>query len=117
MADLYEPRSFFGRVDELWLRGPLVAEPGWRRFAAARSWLRLRKQARGWIEAAVVAARLLLQMNDRVLRKVYLGRFVSAARSRPDGVLLRLYAIRVAMHFHFHQLTLRLQDGRLINTY
>jgi len=33
--------------------------------------------------------------------------------NRPDGVLLRLYAIRVAMHFHFHQLTLRqpTQDG------
>jgi hypothetical protein len=53
------------------------------------------------------------------LRKIYLGRLLGALRSRPDGVLLRLYVIRVAMHFHFHQLTLRLQtqDGRLINTY
>lgn len=38
-------------------------------------------------------------MNDRVLRRIYLGRFFGALRSRPDGVLMRLYAIRVAMHF------------------
>jgi radical SAM superfamily enzyme YgiQ (UPF0313 family) len=119
MADLYEPISFFDRVDALWLRGPLLAEPGWRRFAAGRFWSRLRKQARSWIEAGVVAARILMRVNDGALRRIYLGRFVGALRSRPDGVLLRLYAIRVAMHFHFHQLTLRLQarDGGLINTY
>jgi hypothetical protein len=53
------------------------------------------------------------------LRRIYLGRFAAALRCRPDGVLLRLYAIRVAMHFHFHRLALRLQtrDGQLINTY
>jgi radical SAM superfamily enzyme YgiQ (UPF0313 family) len=119
MADLYEPKSFFDRVDELWLRGPLLAEPGWRCFTATRSGARLRRQARSWIEAGAVAARILLQTRDRALRKVYLGRLLGALRSRPDGVLLRLYVIRVAMHFHFHQLTLRLQarDGRLINTY
>ena len=119
MADLYEPRSFFDRVDQLWLRGPLVTDPGWRRFAATRSWARMRKQARSWLEAGVVAARILLRMEDRALRKIYLGRLLGALRSRPDGVLLRLYVIRVAMHFHFHQLTQRLQaqDGRLINTY
>lgn len=119
MADLYEPEPFFDRVDELWLRGPLLAEPGWRRFAAARHWVRLRKQARSWIEAGAVAARLLWQTHDRGLRKIYRGRLLGALRSRPDGVLLRLYVIRVAMHFHFHQLTLRLQgqDARLINTY
>ncbi|HUI95943.1 MAG TPA: radical SAM protein [Xanthobacteraceae bacterium] len=119
MTDLYEPTAFFDRVDELWIGGPLITEPGWRRFAASRPWLRLRKQARSWLEAVVVTARVILQLNDNSLRKLYLGRVIGALRRRPDGVLLRLYAIRCAMHFHLHALTrqLRTQDGRLINTY
>jgi radical SAM superfamily enzyme YgiQ (UPF0313 family) len=119
MAELYEPGGFFDRVDALWLDGPLVAEPGWRRFAATRAWVRLRKQARSFIEAGVVTARMMLQMRDRRLRRFYLGRVIGALRRRPDGVLLRLYAIRCAMHFHLHVLTrqLRTEDGRLINTY
>ena len=119
MTDLYDPTAFFDRVDELWIRGPLMTEPGWRRFAAERPWLRLRKQARSWIEAVVVTARMILQLHDHSLRRLYLGRVIGALRRRPDGVLLRLYAIRCAMHFHLHALTrqLRTQDGRLINTY
>jgi radical SAM superfamily enzyme YgiQ (UPF0313 family) len=119
MADLYEPKAFFDRVDDLWLRGPLVAQPGWRRFAAARLGARLRKQTRDWIEAGVAACRIMLRVGDRRLRKIYFRRFLAALRTRPDGVFLRLYTIRCAMHFHFHALAgkLQTQSGRLINTY
>jgi hypothetical protein len=62
---------------------------------------------------------MMLQIPDRSLRGLYFRRFLSALRQRPDGVLLRLYAIRCAMHFHLHQLTQQLQakDRPLINTY
>jgi radical SAM superfamily enzyme YgiQ (UPF0313 family) len=119
MKDLYEPKAFFDRVDELWLNGPLVAEPGWRRFAATHPWARMRKHARSWIEACVLVTRIMLLTGDHSLRKIYLRRVLGALRNRPDGVLLKLYAIRCATHFHFHQLTrqLRAHDGSLLNTY
>jgi len=58
-------------------------------------------------------------MRDHSLRKIYLRRVLAALRKRPDGVLLKLYAMRCATHFHFHQLTrqLRAHDGSLLNTY
>jgi radical SAM superfamily enzyme YgiQ (UPF0313 family) len=119
MKDLYEPKAFFDRVDELWLNGPLVAEPGWRRFAATHPWARMRKHARSWIEACVLVTRMMVLTGDHSLRKIYLRRVLGALRKRPDGVLLKLYAIRCATHFHFHQLTrqLRAHDGSLLNTY
>jgi radical SAM superfamily enzyme YgiQ (UPF0313 family) len=119
MKDLYEPKAFFDRVDELWLNGPLVAEPGWRRFAATHPWARMRKHARSWIEACVLVTRMMLLTGDNSLRKIYLRRVLGALCKRPDGVLLKLYAIRCATHFHFHQLTrqLRAHDGSLLNTY
>jgi hypothetical protein len=61
----------------------------------------------------------MLQLRDRALRRIYCRRLLGALRVRPDGVMLRLYAIRCAMHFHLYELTRRLQtrDGALINTY
>ncbi len=119
MMDLYEPRAFFARVDRMWLAGPLRAEPGWRQYASTRPVARLLKQARGWIEACVLAARLAVQMRDSALRNFYLRRFMGAIRHRPDGVLLRLYVIRCLMHYHLLVLSRQLRrDGVApINTY
>ena len=51
--------------------------------------------------------------------RVYFNRIRGVLHKRPDGILLRLYAIRCAMHFHLYQLArqLRLHDVPLINTY
>jgi radical SAM superfamily enzyme YgiQ (UPF0313 family) len=119
MMDLYEPRAFFTRVDRMWLAGPLRAEPGWRQYASTRPAARILKQARGWIEACVLAARLAVQMRDSALRNFYLRRFMGAIRHRPDGVLLRLYVIRCLMHYHLLVLSRQLRrDGAApINTY
>jgi radical SAM superfamily enzyme YgiQ (UPF0313 family) len=119
MADLYEPKAFFTRVDRMWLNGPLRAEPGWRHYASTRPVARMLKQARGWIEACALAARLAAKMSDGALRNFYLLRFMGAIRRRPDGVLLRLYMIRCLMHYHLLVLSRQLRrDGAApINTY
>ena len=119
MADLYEPEAFFARVDKMWLTGPLRAEPGWREYASTRPMVRILKQARSWVEAGVLAARLAAQTRDKTLRNFYLARFIGAMRRRPDGVLLRLYMIRCAMHYHLLALSRHLQRERAspINTY
>jgi hypothetical protein len=59
---------------------------------------------------------LPLLKGDRSLRKIYLRRVLTVLRKRPDGVLLKLYAIRCATHYHFHRLTrqLRAHDGSLL---
>jgi radical SAM superfamily enzyme YgiQ (UPF0313 family) len=119
MAKLYEPQAFFARVDRMWLAGPLRAEPGWRHYASTRPTARILKQARSWVEACVLAARLAAQMRDGALRNFYLRRFMGAIRRRPDGVLLRLYLIRCLMHYHLLGLSRQLQrEGAApINTY
>jgi radical SAM superfamily enzyme YgiQ (UPF0313 family) len=119
MVDLYEPDGYFDRFDELYVTGPVEVEPGWRRFAENRLWARLRKHARSWLEASGLMARVLLRVRDGSLRRIYLRRFWGALRRRPDGILLRTYALKCALHYHFHQLARRLQasDRPVINTY
>ena len=97
----------------------VIINPSWRRFAAARPWARWRKQARSWFELGALATRTLLRLRDFALRRIYLQRFLGALRERPDGILLRLYRSRCAVHFHLYHLA-RLPQARnrpLINTY
>jgi hypothetical protein len=70
-------------------------------------------------QANMPVGALPLLIGDRSLRKIYLRRVLTVLRKRPDGVLLKLYAIRCATHYHFHRLTrqLRAHDGSLLNTY
>jgi hypothetical protein len=70
---------------------------------------RIGKQAQSWVEACVLAARLVAQMRESTLRNFYLCRFMGAIRRRPDGVLLRLYVIRCLMHYHLLALSRQLQ--------
>jgi radical SAM superfamily enzyme YgiQ (UPF0313 family) len=118
MKELYEPDRFLDAVDELWVTGPVTTEPGWRLFAAARPWVRFRKQALGWLEACALTASIMLQLRDRTLRAIYFRRFWRTLRQRPDGILLRTYAIRCVLHFHFYRLARQLEanDRPLINT-
>jgi hypothetical protein len=62
---------------------------------------------------------MLLRLRDSGLRRIYLQRCLGALRQRPDGVLLRLYLLRCAVHFHLYHLARLLQarDRPLINTY
>jgi hypothetical protein len=60
----------------------------------------------------------MLQLRDRTLRAIYFRRFWRTLRQRPDGILLRTYAIRCVLHFHFYRLARQLEanDRPLINT-
>lgn len=119
MGDFYAPEAFFDRFDELWITGPVQVEPGWRRYATTRLGARLRRHARSWLEAWALFARIILQVRDRSLRRIYLRRFWRALRRRPDALVLRTYAFRCAFHYHFYRLVHRLQaqDHAPINTY
>ena len=119
MGDLYAPEAFFDRFDELWITGPVEAEPGWRRYAKTRLTARLRKHTRSWLEAWALFASVIVQMRGRSLRRTYIRRFWGALRRRPDALVARTYALRCAAHYHFYQLARRLQarDEAPINTY
>lgn len=119
MTELYDRDAFFKRFDELWLHGPVEAETGWRRFAEDKPFVRLSKHVACWAQMTALTLSLTLQLRDGSLRRYYLGRLANAFRLKPDGVFLRAYALRCAIHYHFEMFVRRLRatDRPLINTY
>jgi radical SAM superfamily enzyme YgiQ (UPF0313 family) len=119
MAALYRPEAYFGRVDALYRDGGIEIDRAWRQYAARHPWRRRARHLRFWLESLGLIARLLWQVPDPELRREYRRRFWGMARRRRDPAVLRIYAIKCAMHYHLHRLVQALSapDRPVINTY
>ena len=100
MAELYEPKAFFDRVDDWYIAGNAQLDSGWYAFAADRPWLRRFRHARYWVEAFGLWALVLLRVRGKGLRGEYIRRFWRAFRARRSPVVSRAYALKCAVHYH-----------------
>jgi hypothetical protein len=119
LAELYEPAAYFDRLDDLYIAGAIETERGWRRYAERHPWRRLARQARQLLEAAGLVLRVLLQVPEKRLRRIYRKRLTHLLRHRTDPAVWRVYAIKCAMHYHTHRLIDALQRRSLsvLNTF
>ena len=119
MAELYEFKAYFDRVDDLYRDGGIVIDKGWRSYAQSHPWARRRRHARLWMEAFGLMARLAMKIPDSALRRLYLRRFWAFFRARPEPAVARVYALKCAVHWHMHQFVAVLSaKGRPpVNTY
>jgi hypothetical protein len=119
LRDMSEPVAFFDRMDSLFIDGPLSGDQGRTARLTARPWLRRREQARFLVRAAVLFARLMLRVRESELRTEYRRRIVKVARTNPRPVLLFIYALRAAMHYHAWRLagSMSGNQGNVVNSY
>jgi radical SAM superfamily enzyme YgiQ (UPF0313 family) len=119
MAELYDAGAYFDRLDDLYIAGRIETERGWRLYAAGHPWRRRRRRARLLLEAAGLAVRLQWRVPDKRLRGIYRQRLARLLRHRADPTVLRVYAIKCAMHYHVHRMVEGLQQrgGPLVNTF
>jgi radical SAM superfamily enzyme YgiQ (UPF0313 family) len=119
MADLYRPEAYFGRFEDLYLAGAIDIDRAWRTYARRHPWRRRARHALFWAQTAGLLARLQLRVPDAGLRGEYRRRFWKLLRRRRDPAVLRVYAIKCAMHYHTHRLVQALSapDRAIINTY
>jgi radical SAM superfamily enzyme YgiQ (UPF0313 family) len=119
MTDLYEPRAYFDRLDDLYLIGRIEIDRAWQRYAAHHPWRRVGRQLRLWIETLTLLVRLASRLPDRSLRNLYFRRFWRLFQNRRNPAVLRVYAMKCAVHHHMYELVRALQarDRPLINTY
>jgi radical SAM superfamily enzyme YgiQ (UPF0313 family) len=119
MSELHEPEAYFRRLDDLYIAGAIETERGWQHYAAHHPWRRRARQARRLAEAGGLSLRLLWQVPEWRLRRVYRRRLAHLWHHRREPAVLRVYAIKCAMHYHAHRLVEALQQrgGSLLNTF
>jgi radical SAM superfamily enzyme YgiQ (UPF0313 family) len=119
MSELHDPAAYFSRLDDLYIAGAIETERGWQHYAAHHPWRRRVRQARRLLEAGGLALRLLWQVPEWRLRRVYRRRLARVWRYRREPSVLRIYALKCAMHYHAHRLVEALQQRGvgLLNTF
>jgi radical SAM superfamily enzyme YgiQ (UPF0313 family) len=108
IAGLYAPDAYFARLERFLFEARAIRRRGWRADAPAA------------LQALALSARLLRKVPEPELRRQYARRLWWALATRRSPALLRLYAVRCAMHHHFHMLARSLaaagQGGRVVNS-
>jgi radical SAM superfamily enzyme YgiQ (UPF0313 family) len=111
MDDLHQPAAYFDRLDALYLDARI--EPERTRLRHLRRHpVRLALLNLGWtLEAAGIFARLMRRVQEADLRRVYRQRLWKLLMRRRSPVVLQIYAIKCAMHYHAHLMIQQMRSG------
>jgi radical SAM superfamily enzyme YgiQ (UPF0313 family) len=117
MDDLHKPQAYFDRLDALYLDERI--EPERTRLRHLRKhplrliWLNIL-----WMfEALGIFMRLMQRVPDRDLRAIYRKRLWYMLKRRRSPVVMQIYAIKCAMHFHAHTMITQMQSGQIVNSF
>ena len=103
MRDLYTPAAYFGRLDALYLDAPPPPPSARARYLRRHPWLSLKARAWTVLEVFFIITQLMRAIPDKALRHEYRRRLLTVA-APPPARMLRAYAIKCALHFHFDRL-------------
>lgn len=119
MAELYDARAFFQRLDDLVITAKVNVDRAWQSYALNHPWERRRRHLRYWLEAFAILMRLTIGVPDGSLRRLYRRQFWRFVRLRRSAGGARGYAMNCAVHYHMHEMvrTLTARERPLINTF
>jgi radical SAM superfamily enzyme YgiQ (UPF0313 family) len=119
MRDLYEPEAYFDRIDELYLKEKMTFGSGVRKHWQRHPWTKLRMKTKTWLVSLGLFVRLMRNIPEAELRRVYRQRVWRIIKARRDPDILMLYLFKCIMHYH--QWTLARQmaaaEGPLVNSF
>ena len=111
MRDLYDPEFYFERLENLFLT---------RRFNFARTrnaywrrhpWIKRKSQSVDALRAVVLFLRLMRNVPDPELRRIYRRRMTTMLRHRPDPNVLFIWVVKCALHYHHYTLSRQISEG------
>jgi hypothetical protein len=111
MNDLYEPEAYFGRLEDLYLKGRLAYGKARAAYLLQHPWAWLKAQAASLVTSVVLFRRLMRGIPEATLRQEYRKRVWRLLRVRPKPSLLLLYIYRCAMHYHQYTMTRQMTLG------
>ncbi|MBB4570818.1 B12-binding domain-containing radical SAM protein [Rhizobium leucaenae] len=111
LSDLHQPAAYFDRLDALYLDARIQPERSRLRHLR-RHPIRLIALNLTWaFEAAGIFARLMRRVQDPSLRHIYRQRLWKLLLRRRSPVILQIYAIKCAMHYHAHKMVQQMRSG------
>ena len=112
MNDLSEPEAYFGRLEDLYLKGRFAYGKGRAAYLLHHPWAWLKAQAASLVTSFVLFRRLMRGIPEATLRQEYRKRVWRLLRVRPEPSLLLFYIYRCAMHYHQYTMARQMTLGQ-----
>jgi hypothetical protein len=118
MQELYDPDFYFERLEGLFL----TRQFDWARTRNAywrkHPWRKWKSQSVDAVLAAGLFLRLMKNVPDPELRRIYRRRMTTMVRRRRDPSLLFICVIKCAMHYHHYTMSRQMaEQHQLVNTF
>jgi hypothetical protein len=119
MRDLYDPTAYFDRLDDLFIRANFKFSQTRGAYWRRHPWSWLKGEANHLARSALVYAQLMRGVPDAALRREYRRRVAGLLRARRDPVVLFVYLIKCAIHYHLHVMVqnMSVKERRVVNTF
>ena len=119
MSRLYTAEAYFGRLDDLIIKGKLNMGRGRTRYWKRHPLNFLYWQGLWTVQSIGLYVRLISGVPDASLRREYRARVWNLVRRRWDPGLWLYYLIKVAMHYHAHAMARQMTTGnrQIVNSY
>jgi radical SAM superfamily enzyme YgiQ (UPF0313 family) len=118
MQDLYDPKFYFERLENLFVTRKFkwgrTRDEYWR----THRWQKFKSQSVDAVLAAGLFLRLMKNIPDPELRRIYRREMTTLVRRRPDPGLLFICVIKCAMHYHHYTMSRQMSEQhKLVNTF
>ena len=119
LRDVYEPDTYFERLEALWLKGKLEVGRGRTRYWRRHPLQRLKMETLWLAQATGLFLRLMQGVPEAYLRQEYRKRLWRFLKVRRDPGTILLYTIEMAIHYHAHTMAKQMSAGgaRIVNSF
>jgi radical SAM superfamily enzyme YgiQ (UPF0313 family) len=111
LSDLHEPGAYFDRLDALYIDARIEPESTRLRHLRRHPLRLLALNATWALEAIGIFIRLMRRVKEADLRATYRRRLLKLLWYRRSPVILQIYAIKCAMHYHAHIMVQQMRTG------
>jgi len=119
MYDLYEPQAYFERLERLFIQDEFKLGAAQKAYWRTHHWSRLKGESTHLARAAVLYVQLMRMVPDKQLRREYRKRIGRLIRARREPVVLFVYIIKCAMHYHHFTMARQMleEDAAIVNSF
>ncbi|MGO4569378.1 DUF4070 domain-containing protein [Rhizobium sp. 2YAF20] len=118
MSDLHSPSAYFDRLDSLYIDARIQPERTRLRYLRRHPFRLLALNSMWALEAAGIFFRLMRLVREAPLRQIYRQRLLKLLLRRPSPLVLQIYAIKCAMHYHAHLMVGKMRSGgEIVNSF
>ncbi len=111
MNELYTPEAYFGRLEDLWIKGNFYIGTSRAKYWKKHPFQRLKMESIWLVQAIGLFIRFMTMIPEKHLREEYQRRTWRYLKHRRNPGMLLTYMLKIAQHYHAHTMATQMKSG------